>query len=414
MKARGEIVPRFEGRAILLGVTGSIAAYKGVELLRELTGRGAEVRVVMTEAATRFVAPLTFATLSRHPVLLDPFRLDDDQTIAHVKAAERADLLLVAPATAHTIAKFAHGLADDLLTNLYLAARCPVLLAPAMDYAMYGHPSVRENLDQLRRRGVWVVDPGVGPLASGLQGEGRLADLPVILAAVEALLGRPGGDLAGERILVSAGPTQEAMDPVRMVTNRSSGKMGFALAEAAARRGAQVTLVTGPVGLPTPAGVTRIEVRTALEMREALLAHFGDSTCVLMAAAIADYRPADPSPQKLKKRSEVLAVELVRNPDILEELGRQKGSRILVGFAAESENLLGHAREKLRKKNLDLIVANDITEGQAGFAVDTNQVTLLLRDGTTDKLPLLSKGVVADLILDRLQTLRSRARPADA
>lgn len=394
-----------EGKEIILGVTGSIAAYKAVEILRELTSRGANVTVVMTDSAQRFVAPLTFETLSRRPVLTDLFTLDYEKHIGHVTAGERADLLLVAPVTANTIAKFAHGLADDFLSNLYLCSTCPILLAPAMDRDMYAHAAVRENLDHLKTRGVHVLEPEYGELASGLIGQGRLADPITIVRTVEALLGHPQ-DLAGETVLVSAGPTQEPLDPVRYLSNRSSGKMGFAIAEAARDRGARVLLVSGPTSLPTPPGVTRTDVTTAQEMCQAVLERLDITTILIMAAAVADYRPSTSAPQKMKKQ-ETLTVEFVRNPDILAEAGLHKGSRILVGFAAETDNLLENAREKLRKKHLDLIVANDV---RVAFAGETTRVTLLDRQGQVDELPELSKREAADRILDRIAALRGEER----
>ena len=394
-----------EGKVILLGVTGSIAAYKAVEILRELTGRGAAVTAIMTASAERFIAPLTFETLSRRPVLTDLFALDADKRIEHVMAPEQADLLLVAPATANTIAKFAHGLADDLLSTLYLSCTCPVLLAPAMDREMYSHATVQENLDRLRARGVHVVEPAVGELASGLIGPGRLADLPVILGEVEALLRRQR-DCDGESILVTAGPTQEPLDPVRYLSNRSSGRMGFALARAARERGARVILVTGPTSLPTPPGLTRIDVTTAEEMHQAVLGRLDEITILIMAAAVGDYRPSTTAPHKMKKR-EAITVELLRNPDILAEAGRRKGSRILVGFAAETDDLIVNARQKLEKKHLDLIVANDI---RVGFGGETTQVAILDHQGGVQKLPELSKREVAHLILDRVVALRRQRR----
>jgi phosphopantothenoylcysteine decarboxylase / phosphopantothenate---cysteine ligase len=394
-----------EGKEIILGVTGSIAAYKAVEILRELTGRGANVTVVMTDSAQRFVAPLTFETLSRRPVLTDLFTLDYEKHIGHVTAGERADLLLVAPATANTIAKFAHGLADDFLSNLYLSSTCPILLAPAMDRDMYAHAAVQENLDHLKATGVHVLEPEYGELASGLIGQGRLADPLTILRTVEALLGHRQ-DLAGETVLVTAGPTQEPLDPVRYLSNRSSGKMGFALAEAARDRGAHVMLVSGPTALPTPHGVMRTDVATAEEMSHAVAERLETTTILIMAAAVADYRPSTSAPHKMKKQ-ETLTIEFVRNPDILADAGRHKGSRILVGFAAETENLLDNAREKLRKKHLDLIVANDV---RVAFAGETTRVTLLDRQGHVEELPQLSKREAADRILDRIAALRGEAR----
>jgi len=391
----------WEGKEIILGVTGSIAAYKAVELLREMTRRGAGVTVVMTESAQRFVTPLTFETLSRRPVLTDLFTLDYEKRIGHVTTGEQADLLVVAPATAHTIAKFTHGLADDFLTNLYLACTCPILIAPAMDREMYAHPTVQENLSRLKARGVTLVEPEYGELASGLVGQGRLADLSAILQEMEAIF-RLRKDLTGETILVTAGPTQEPFDPVRYLSNRSSGKMGFAIAQAARDRGATVILVSGPTTLPTPSGVERFDVTTAEEMRATVLRHYDRTTILIMAAAVADYRPTTSAPQKMKKR-EAMTVELVRNPDILAEAGQQKGEKILVGFAAETEDLLQNAREKLEKKNLDLIVANDI---RVGFAGEVTRVTLLDRQGRIEDLPELPKREVAHRILDRVIALR--------
>ncbi|MFQ5989084.1 MAG: bifunctional phosphopantothenoylcysteine decarboxylase/phosphopantothenate--cysteine ligase CoaBC [Candidatus Methylomirabilales bacterium] len=391
-----------EGKDILLGVTGSIAAYKAVEILRELTGRGAAVTVVMTESAQRFVSPLTFETLSRRPVLTDLFTLEYDNQIGHVTAGGRADLFLVAPATANTIAKLAHGIADDFLTNLYLCCTCPVLLAPAMDREMYAHPTVQENLTQLTAQGVHVIEPEYGELASGLIGRGRLADLSTICHEVEVLVCRQK-DLQGETVLVTAGPTQEPLDPVRFLSNRSTGKMGFAIAQAARDRGARVLLVSGPTLLPTPPGVTRTDVTTAEEMYRAVLGQLDATSVLIMAAAVADYRPSTHAPTKMKKQ-EALTVELLRNPDILAEAGRQKGSRILVGFAAETEDLVSNAREKLQKKQLDLIVANDI---RVGFGGESTRVTILDRQGRVEELPELSKRQVAHHILDRVVAMRS-------
>jgi phosphopantothenoylcysteine decarboxylase/phosphopantothenate--cysteine ligase len=398
------------GKRILLGVTGSIAAYKAVELLRELTRRGAEVRCAMTESATRFVAPLTFQSLSRRPVLTDLYAQDYEGQIAHIAAAGGADLFLVAPATAHTLAKFAHGLADDFLTNLFLAATCPVLLAPAMDAEMWRHPATQANVATLRQRGVQFVGPASGELASGLTGPGRLAEPAEIVGAVEALFAR-ARDLAGRSVLVTAGPTYEPLDPVRFVGNRSSGRMGFALAEAAAARGARVLLVTGPTHLAPPPGVECIRVQTTQEMYEAVLARAEGTDAIIKAAAPADYRAAKVAPAKIKKGREILTLELTPTPDILAELARRKGASVLVGFAAETEELVANAREKLRKKNLDLVVANDVGAKDAGFAAETNRVTLVSGNGEVEALPLLSKQEVAHRILDRVARLLV-ARPA--
>ena len=392
------------GKRILLGVTGSIAAYKAVELTRELVKRGAEVQVVMTEAATRFVAPLTFETLSRQPVLLDMFTLAYGSQIGHIEATARADLFVIAPATANTIAKLTHGLADDFLSNIYLASRCPVLVAPAMDSDMYQHAVVQENLARLRERGVHIVGPASGELASGLIGPGRLVEPEEILEAVERLL-QSSGDLAGEVVLVTAGPTREPLDPVRYLSNRSSGKMGYAIAEAAGRRGARVILVSGPTALPAPREAEVVHVETAQQMHDAVLAKLDAATVVIKAAAVADYRPKRAATRKLKKDETVPEVSLESTPDILAEIGKRKGRRILVGFAAETEDLVVNARKKLQRKNLDLMVANDVSQPGAGFDADTNVVKILDVQGGVEELPLQTKRSVADRILDRVAEL---------
>jgi phosphopantothenoylcysteine decarboxylase/phosphopantothenate--cysteine ligase len=397
------------GKRILLGVTGSIAAYKAVELLRELMKREAEVQVVMTEAATRFVAPLTFETLSRQPVLLDMFTLAYGSQIGHIAATARADLFVIAPVTANTIAKLAHGLADDFLTNIYLASRCPVLLAPAMDTDMYQHTAVQENLARLRERGIHVVGPASGELASGLVGPGRLVEPAEIVEAIEKLLA-PSGDLAGEVVLVTAGPTREPLDPVRYISNRSSGKMGYAVAEAAARRGARVILVSGPTALAPPREAELVSVETAQEMYEAVLKHLEAATVVIKAAAVADYRPKQVAREKIKKDERVPEVTLESTRDILAEVGKRKGRRILVGFAAETHDLVANARKKLQRKNLDLMVANDVSQPGVGFDADTNVVKILDAKGGVEELPLQSKGSVADRILDRVVALLAQRR----
>ena len=401
------------GKRIVLGVSGSIAAYKAAEVLRLLVRRGAEVRVAMTAAAERFVTPLTFATLSRQSVLTDLYTLDYGREIGHVAAPGRAHLLLVAPATANTIARFAHGLADDLLTNIYLAATCLVLVAPAMDADMYRHPAVQENLETLRRRGVHIVGPASGELASGIVGPGRLSEPEEIVAAAEALLLAPQ-DLAGRTVLVTAGPTQEPVDPVRFLSNRSSGRMGFAVAEAERDRGARVILVAGPTEIAPPSGVEVVHVGTAEEMRAAVLDRFDGTAVVVKAAAVADYCPAQPRGRKIKKQEATLRLDLEPTPDILGELGRRKKGQILVGFAAETDDVVANARDKLAKKNLDLIVANDVGAPDSGFGVDTNRVTVLDRAGAAETLPLLSKREVADRILDRVVALLNRQGAKDA
>ena len=397
------------GKRILLGVTGSIAAYKAVELLRELMKREAEVQVVMTEAATRFVAPLSFETLSRQPVLLDMFTLAYGSQIGHIAATARADLFVIAPATANTIAKLAHGLADDFLANIYLASRCPVLVAPAMDSDMYQHAAVQENLARLRGRGIHVVGPASGELASGLVGPGRLVEPAEIVEAIENLLA-PSGDLAGEVMLVTAGPTREPLDPVRYISNRSSGKMGYAIVEAAARRGARVILVSGPTALGPPREAQVVQVETAQEMYDAVLAHLDAATVVIKAAAVADYRPKQVAREKIKKDERVPEVTLESTPDILAEVGKRKGRRILVGFAAETHDLVANARQKLQRKNLDLMVANDVSQPGAGFDADTNVVKILDAKGGVEELPLLPKPAVADRILDRVVQLVGKRR----
>ena len=395
------------GKRILLGVTGSIAAYKAVELLRELVKRGAEVQVVMTEAATKFVAPLTFETLSRQPVLLDMFSLAYGSRIGHIEATQRADVFLVAPATAQTIARMALGLADDFLSCIFLASRCPVLVAPAMDSDMYQHAAVQQNLATLLGRGVHIVEPGHGELASGLIGPGRLAELQNIVAAVERALALTR-DLKGQIILVTAGPTREALDPVRYLSNRSSGKMGYAIAEAAAKRGARVVLVSGPTAQAVPQGVDVVHVETAQQMYEAVLAKLPVATVVIKAAAVSDYRPKRVADRKIKKDETVPEVTLEPTPDILAEVGKRKGTRIVVGFAAETDDLVANARKKLQRKRVDLMVANDVRQAGAGFDTDTNVVKILDAEGGVEELPLLSKHEVAERILDRVVKLLAR------
>ncbi len=393
---------------VVLGVTGCIGAYKACEVLRELQKRGVDVHVVMTAAATRFVSPMTFEALSRHPVFHDQFSLGENGEIRHISLADDAQLLLVAPATANSIGKFANGIADDALSTLYLATRAPVLVAPAMNVNMFEHEAVQRNLDTLRGRGVGVVEPGDGYLACGWLGKGRLAEVDEIVAAALARLGARR-DLERETVLVTAGPTLEDLDPVRFVSNRSTGTMGYRLAEAARDRGARVVLVSGPTALTQPAGVTFEAVRSAAEMKAAVDRHAAQATVVIAAAAVSDYRPVDASPSKLKKTDGPLRLEMVRTPDILKALGEAKGARLLVGFAAETEDLLANATKKLGAKNLDLIVANDVTAAGAGFGGQTNAVVLLRRDGQRREVPLASKREVAERILDEVVALRTAA-----
>jgi phosphopantothenoylcysteine decarboxylase/phosphopantothenate--cysteine ligase len=394
---------------VVLGVTGCIGAYKACEVLRELQRRDVDVRVAMTAAATRFVTPMTFEALSRHPVFHDQFALGVNGDIRHVSLADEADLLLVAPATANMLGKLARGIADDALSTLYLATRAPALVAPAMNVNMFEHPAVRENLAILRARGVGVVEPGSGYLACGWLGKGRLAEVGDIVEAAMAALARRR-DLAGETVLVTAGPTVEDVDPVRFVSNRSSGKMGYRLAEAARDRGAAVILVSGPTALAVPHGVEVVEVRSAQEMQRAVADRVGPATVVIAAAAVSDYGPAAASASKIKKTEGAVTLELVRTPDILKGLGEAKGGRVLVGFAAETEDLVANARKKLEAKNLDLVVANDVTAAGAAFGGDTNAVVLLRRDGVRVDVPLASKREVAERILDEVRAVRAAAR----
>jgi phosphopantothenoylcysteine decarboxylase/phosphopantothenate--cysteine ligase len=397
------------GRKVILGISGGIAAYKAAELLRLMVKEGAEVWTVMTRSATEFVAPLTFHALSGHPVRVGLFGAGQTGAIEHIELADRADLAVVAPATANVIAKMAHGIADDMLTTTLLAVRCPVVVCPAMNVNMYAHPAVQGNLDILRKRGVGVVEPDEGGLACGWEGKGRLADPERILEALREAL--TPHDMEGEHVLVTAGPTWEALDPVRFISNRSSGKMGFALARVARRRGAQVTLVSGPTHLQPPYGVSFVPVTSAQEMYGAVMGKLEHATVVLKAAAVSDFRPARSEEEKIKKKgTELLSLSLERTPDILSAVGERKGGRIVVGFAAETRDLLRYAQEKLRQKNLDMIVANDVMRPGAGFQVDTNLVTLLHRDGTVEELPQMSKEEVAVAVLDRVVGYRARGR----
>ncbi len=396
--------PMLKGKKIVLGVTGGIAAYKAAELVRELVRADGEVFVVMTKAAQAFVTPLTFQTLSGNKVTTELFSLIDESEIGHISLADRADLLVIAPATANVIGKIASGIADDLLTTIVMATTAPVLLAPAMNVHMWENAVCQENIEKLRSRGYHFIDPEAGELACGYEGKGRLVEIPAIVEEIEALLSPR--DLKGEKVLITAGPTEEPIDPVRFISNRSSGKMGFALARAARMRGAEVVLVSGPASLPFPPRVQAVRVRTAEEMRQAVLTHLENSSILIMAAAVSDYRSRETSPEKMKKSSAAFTLHLELNPDILAEAGQKKGRRTLIGFAAETENLLRNARQKMTEKNLDLIVANDISLPGAGFQADTNIVKLLDAGGGVEELPLMSKDQLAHRILDRV--LRQR------
>ncbi|MDT8442989.1 MAG: bifunctional phosphopantothenoylcysteine decarboxylase/phosphopantothenate--cysteine ligase CoaBC [Desulfuromonadales bacterium] len=393
-----------QGKCVILGVTGGIAAYKAAELLRLLIKAGADVHVVMTRSAQEFIAPLTFQTLSGNPVHTELFSLIQEQEIGHISLADRADLLLVAPATANLIGKVANGLADDLLTTTIMATRAKVLFAPAMNSNMWQNPIYQNNQAKLENFGYHFIEPLYGDLACGWQGQGKMPDPQAIFNSAQTLLG--GHDLLGKTVLVTAGPTREEIDPVRFLSNYSSGKMGYAIACAARDRGARVILISGPVTLPEPRGIETIQVVSAQQMYQAVMACARQADMIIKAAAVADFRPVLRCDQKVKKTgAESSLIELQRNPDILAELGKQKGSRILVGFAAETEDLLKHAREKLEAKNLDMIVANDVTLEGAGFDGDTNIVRLLTADGNVEDLPKMSKAEVAEILLDHASAL---------
>jgi phosphopantothenoylcysteine decarboxylase / phosphopantothenate---cysteine ligase len=396
------------GKTIVVGVTGGIAAYKACEVVRLLVAAGATVRVILTRAGAEFVTPLTLQALSGNPVARNTFDLTEESEIGHIRLADGADVLLIAPATANVIAKLAAGIADDLLTTVALACRAPIVVAPAMNVHMWENPTVRDNVARLAAAGKIIVEPDAGFLACGYEGAGRLPDAPALVEEVVTALAAK--DMTGVRVLVTAGPTWEAIDPVRHVANRSSGKMGYAVARAARRRGAVVTLVSGPSALPAPRGIEIVRVTSAREMEDAAVTRAGESDVVIMAAAVGDYRPVEASGQKIKRAKGELTLRLAPNPDILARLGSRPGSRVLVGFAAETQDLIANARRKLDAKGVHLMVANDVTAEGAGFDVDTNVVTVLDRDGGVERLPQMSKDEVASAILDRVVKLRIAAR----
>jgi phosphopantothenoylcysteine decarboxylase/phosphopantothenate--cysteine ligase len=399
---------------IALGVCGGIGAYKAVEVVRGLQKRGHDVVAIMTASATRFVGPLTFEAITRRPVITDQFAPGSNADIEHIALASSIDLLLIAPATANILAKLANGIADDFLSTMYTATRAPVLVAPSMNTNMFSHPAVRKNLDTLAARGVRFVEPGEGYLACGWIGKGRLAEPEEIVAAAEMVL-RPGGPLRGRRVIVTAGPTYEDVDPVRFLGNRSSGRMGFAIAAEAAQRGAHVTLVAGPTTLEPPAAVEVVRVRHAAEMHAAVMERVAAADAVIMAAAVADYTPERVAEQKVRKGADTVTLVLKRTPDILADLGKMRrgeGGPVLVGFAAETEDVVARAKEKLRDKRADLIVANDVSRPDAGFDVETNAVTIVSTDGA-ETLPLQPKSRVAAEILDRIERMLAR-NPAKA
>ncbi|MDR3592385.1 MAG: bifunctional phosphopantothenoylcysteine decarboxylase/phosphopantothenate--cysteine ligase CoaBC [Negativicutes bacterium] len=395
------------GKNIVLGVSGGIAAYKVVEVVSRLKKAGASVHVIMTQAATRFVTPLTFREISGNRVVVDMWEETKEWNVEHIALATLADLFLIAPATANMIGKIAGGIADDFLSTTVMATTAPVVLVPAMNSNMYLNAIVQQNITKLAGLGYHVMEPAQGMLACGTEGPGRLPEPPVIVEMVTSILAARQ-DLAGKKVVVTAGGTREPLDPVRFIGNHSSGKMGYALARCAAARGAEVVLVSGPASLSQPAGVTVRTVQTAEEMRQAVLGEFGDCDIVIKAAAVADYRPSEKSEHKIKKTGDTLTVVLEKTPDILAELGRLKTSQLLVGFAAETRELIASAREKLTRKNLDMIVANDITLPGAGFNCDTNIAKLVYSDGRIEELPKQTKTELAELILDRISVLMTK------
>ena len=397
-----------KGKKILLAVTGGIAAYKSAELIRLFIKNDAQVKVLMTKNAQEFITPLTLQTLSSHPVYRETFSLIKDFDIAHIALAQEADILVIAPATANIIGKIAAGLADDLLTTVVMATKAPVLICPSMNTNMYENVIVRENIQKLTSRGYHMMEADSGALACKSEGVGRLPELSDIIEEVKSILTEK--DLVGETVLVTAGPTREPLDPVRFITNYSSGKMGYALASRARRRGASVILISGPTVLSVPRGVTYVPVSTAVEMRHAVMKNLKQSTIVIKSAAVADYRPSVCADAKIKKKDGPWTLYLERNPDIIAEIGKKKKERILIGFAMESEDLIKNAKAKMLAKNMDLIVANDVKQKDAGFQSDTNIVKILDRDGSIEELPLMDKMDVADRILDRAKMIIARRR----
>jgi phosphopantothenoylcysteine decarboxylase / phosphopantothenate---cysteine ligase len=398
------VVENQKQTTVLVGVTGGIACYKAVELVRLLVQDGLVVQVIMTRGAMEFVTPLTFQTLSGRQVASETFSLTQESEIGHINLADSADLFIIAPATANVIGKIAAGIADDLLTTVLMATRAPVLIAPAMNIHMYENPILQENIRKLRRIGYHFLEPAEGYLACGYEGKGRLPEPQKIREEIQRLLRKK--DLLGEKLLITAGPNREPIDPVRYISNRSSGKMGYALARAGLRRGAEVVLVSGPTALDPPLGARFVPVTTAAEMRGAVLEEFAACTTAIMAAAVADYRPVEASDSKLKRGKGVLELRLVPNPDILRGLGENRDGKMLVGFAAETENLIVNATRKLRDKNLHMIVANNVAEEGGGFDGDTNIATIIDCHGVTRSLPLMTKDELADQILDHLLALK--------
>lgn len=396
-----------KGKRFVIGVTGGIAAYRALDLVSNLVKAGAEVHVIMTAGAQQFVRPLAFESISHNRVHIDTFETPPGWRYPHLELARQADMAVIVPATANIIAKVACGIADDLLTTTVLAMGCPVLVCPAMNMHMYLNQVVQDNLSRLQRLGFTVVDPAVGPQACGDVGPGRLPDVAVILEKIKEIL-EPQKELARRTVLVTAGGTRESIDPVRYVCNRSSGKMGYALAQAAARRGAEVYLVSAPTSLAVPDGVQVIKVKTAEQMCRAVLELYPRMDVVIKAAAVADYRPRMQADQKIKKNDSYLVLEMEKTTDILAELGRQKTHQLLVGFAAETEDLINNAREKIVNKNLDLLIANDVTQPGSGFGTDTNQVQILYPDGTVEPQPMMAKSALSEVIWDKVQQLMDK------
>ncbi|BAB06229.1 bifunctional phosphopantothenoylcysteine decarboxylase/phosphopantothenate--cysteine ligase CoaBC [Halalkalibacterium halodurans] len=388
-----------QGKRVVLGVSGGIAAFKSAAFASKLVQAGAEVKVVMTEGAKKFVTPLTFQALTRHPVYDDTFSEPDPSEIAHIQLADWADVIIIAPATANLIGKLANGVADDMLSTMLLATKAPIYLAPAMNVNMYEHPAVQRNMQQLAKDGYRLLEPGAGYLACGWIGKGRMPEPEDLLKTIEVHFTPPSSSLAGKKIVITAGPTQETIDPIRFFTNRSSGKMGYALTKAARDFGGNVTLISGPTSLEKPDGVSVVNVKSAQDMYEAVLAEFSDADVVIKTAAVADYRPRVVHEQKVKKKDGDWVIELERTVDILKTLGEKKESQFLVGFAAESQEVETYAQKKLKEKNADMIVANNVTEEGAGFQTDTNRVTVYFKQGDVKPLPLMTKDEVAHRLI---------------
>ena len=392
---------RLSGKKIVLGVTGGIAAYKAVEVVSRLRKAGAQVHVIMTKEAAEFVTELTFREISCQPVTVDMWSKVPHFNVEHIALAQLADLMLLVPATANILAKAATGIADDMLTTTLLATKAPIFAAPAMNTNMYENPITQRNITELKRRGFHIIEPAAGHLACGISGKGRLPEPSDIVRVIEAFF-QPEDSLAGRRILVTAGGTIEPLDPVRYIGNRSTGRMGYAIAAEASRRGADVVLISGPSNLPEPSGVETVHIDTARQMQSEVLARFTDADAVIMSAAVADYRPKTVAAEKIKKSDDELVLHLERNPDILFDLGQRKTRQLLVGFAAETCRVEEYAKRKLVKKNLDFIVANDVSQADAGFGVDTNRIKLFAKDGTMTEYPLMSKKELAGIILDHM------------